>query len=164
QDIFLRVIMVPDLTFGELCRVEALIRQRYSSYFGRLRFRLHRMELHPVGVIQTTATLSLTITEVMLRFVFLHLLDQTLVTMNTQSTICPCVTSFLVNNSLRFAWNELGGRVARFESTVDLLTTLLRILGNVEDVGCVFNEAVVTPEYLRGVFPVRLNSYATECS
>ncbi|POM58551.1 Hypothetical protein PHPALM_36792, partial [Phytophthora palmivora] len=91
---------------------------RYSSYFKIIFFKLKRMDQHPIGMMEASATLSLTITE---------------------ATLQCC--------SVRFSWDDC---VTRLESTLDLLAPLMRILGNVEDVSYVLNEAVITPEYLIG--------------
>ncbi|ETK85127.1 hypothetical protein L915_09969, partial [Phytophthora nicotianae] len=54
---FLRAVMAPDVAFGELCGVDALIDQwqRYSLSFGSLYFKLNRMEEQPFGALETSA-------------------------------------------------------------------------------------------------------------
>ncbi|KAJ8538960.1 hypothetical protein ON010_g12910 [Phytophthora cinnamomi] len=159
QEYFLRATMADNVAIGELTGVEALIEQwkRYSSYFGSLHLQLKRMEEQPLGAMVATATLSLTITEATLRCVFPHLLatgvphaynegidrnSSLYYRLLTQRLECPC--------TVRFMWDDTTGRVTRLDSTMDLLSPLLRVLSSLEDVSYVLGEALITPSHLIG--------------
>ncbi|KAK1930300.1 bZIP transcription factor 1 [Phytophthora citrophthora] len=161
QEYFLRAAMAEDVALGELSGVDDLIDQwqRYSSYFGKLYLHLNKMEQQPQGAMKADATLSFTITEATLRFVFPHLLDGETVHEDEQDAgsaayvppraplvgqrlHCPC--------SVRFSWDDAVGRVTQLEATVDLLSPLLRELGDLELVSFVLEKALITPEYLIG--------------
>ncbi|ETL48718.1 hypothetical protein L916_01705, partial [Phytophthora nicotianae] len=162
QEYFLRAVMAPDVAFGELCGVDALIDQwqRYSLFFGSLYFKLNRMEEQPFGALETSATLSLTITEVTLRYVFPHLLEQRIEetcsdgeASGSATIVSPLGTRLLGQRldcrcTVRFCWDDSIGRVTRLFATMDLLTPLLRVLGNIEEVSYVIDQALITPEYL----------------
>ncbi|KAF4319354.1 hypothetical protein BBO99_00006004 [Phytophthora kernoviae] len=55
-------------------------------------------------------------------------------------------TQLEVQGSVRFEWDANLGRVASVLCKADLLTPLLALLGNLEDVSRVFSNALVTPE------------------
>ncbi|KAE8985870.1 hypothetical protein PR003_g23244 [Phytophthora rubi] len=146
QECFFRAAMADDVGVGELKGVDALIEQwrRYSSYFGSLHLQLNRMEQQPLGDMVAVATLGLTITEATLQFVFPHLLaaHHYSVRLLNQRLECSC--------TVRFTWDDSTGRVTRLDSTIDLLSPLLRVLGSLEDVSHVVGEALITPAYLIG--------------
>ncbi|KAG6948068.1 hypothetical protein JG687_00015718 [Phytophthora cactorum] len=52
----------------------------------------------------------------------------------------------VVSGSVRFDRDNLNNRVVRISSQIDLVSALLQLLGNVEDVSFVFNGARITPE------------------
>ncbi|KAL4174193.1 hypothetical protein KRP22_006139 [Phytophthora ramorum] len=147
QEYFLRAVMATDVAFGELSGVDVLIEQwqRYSSYFGSLQLHLNRMEQQPCGGMATSASLSLTITQNTLRYVFPHLLHD-------NSPICSRLLGQRLHCrcSVRFLWDDSAGCVARLDCTMDLLSPLLRTLGNLEDVNYVLEEALITPSHLIG--------------
>ncbi|KAG4038630.1 hypothetical protein PC123_g25806 [Phytophthora cactorum] len=169
QEYFVRAVMTPDVEFGELCGVDALIDQwqRYSLAFGSLYFQLNQMEMQPFGAMEALATLSLTITEATLRYVFPHLLRQTSDN-NDEESASATITSPLGTRllgqrldcrySVRFSWDDSSGRVTRLRGTMDFLTPLLRVLGNLEEVSFVLKQALITPEYLIGEVPTRSGS------
>ncbi|KAE9172977.1 hypothetical protein PF005_g26472 [Phytophthora fragariae] len=149
QECFFRAAMADDVGVGELKGVDALIEQwkRYSSYFGSLHLQLNRMEQQPLGDMVAVATLSLTITEATLQYVFPHLLA-----VPHYSSLTPRLLNQRLECSctVRFTWDDSTGRVARLDSTIDLLSPLLRVLGSLEDVSHVVGEALITPAYLIG--------------
>ncbi|KAG7392407.1 hypothetical protein PHYPSEUDO_000815 [Phytophthora pseudosyringae] len=167
QEYFLRAVMASEVAFGELSGVDLLIDQwrLYSSCFGHLHLQLNRMEQHPLGAMVASATLSLTITEATLRYVFPHLLVQAKAGADNdednggQAVINSPLCYQLLGQrldcrcSVRFSWDESTGRVTSLACTMDLLTPLLRVLGNLEDVSYVLEHALMTPEYLIGEMP-----------
>ncbi|KAG1695803.1 hypothetical protein DVH05_019142 [Phytophthora capsici] len=166
QEYFLRAVMAEDVALGELSGVDALIDQwqRYSSYLGKLYFRLNKMEQQSQGAMKTAATLSFTITEATLRFVFPHLLDGETIHESelqdpsaTYASLCGRLVGLRLHCqcSVRFSWDDAVGRVTKLEATVDLLSPLLRELGGLELVSCVLKKALITPEYLIGEMPQR---------
>lgn len=119
--------------------------------------KLKRLEQQPLGNVVATATLSLTITEATLRYVFPHLLalegsqshsedlgraSPLYARLLRERLECPC--------TVRFMWDDSTGRVTRLDTAIDFLSPLLRALGSLEDVSYVLGEARITPACLIG--------------
>ncbi|KAG3123012.1 hypothetical protein PI124_g23839, partial [Phytophthora idaei] len=128
-----------DAAMGELRGVEALIEQLllFSQYFGTPHLKLQRIESVAPGVMAARAKLSMMVTEFTLRHAFPHLeepasedrgdgrglLYQRLL---GQRVECNC--------SLTFLFDEDSDRVVRLETSIDLTTPLLEMLGSLKDV------------------------------
>ncbi|KAJ8531783.1 hypothetical protein ON010_g14180 [Phytophthora cinnamomi] len=157
QENFLRRSMSPLVVIGEIIGVDALSEQwqRYSTYFGNLHLNLMWMKEQPFGALNTSASLSITITETTLRCVFPHLLGMTRADgANADSGNLPLCARLLGQRlecrcSTRFLWDSTG-LVSRLDSAMDLVTPLLRVLGNLQDVSLVLDNALITPDYLIG--------------
>ncbi|ETI49088.1 hypothetical protein F443_06985, partial [Phytophthora nicotianae P1569] len=52
----------------------------------------------------------------------------------------------VLQGSVRFDWDEKSKHVIRLQHQVDMMSMLLEMLGNLEDVVLVFNGAHITPE------------------
>ncbi|GMF46492.1 unnamed protein product [Phytophthora fragariaefolia] len=159
QVYFLRAVLADDVVIGELTGVDAFIEQwkRYSSYFGSLHLHLKRMEEQTLGGITATATLSLTITEASLRHVFPHLLESNVEEFEYDNAgrVYPLHSRLLGQRlecscTMHFVWDDMTGRVTRIDFMMDLLSPLLRVLGNLEDVTYVLGKASLTPAYSIG--------------
>ncbi|KAG1690070.1 hypothetical protein DVH05_028408 [Phytophthora capsici] len=151
QEYFLRTVLTPDVELGERNGVDTFIEQwrRYSTYFGSLHLQLKRMEEQPMGALLATASLSLTITEATLRSVFPHLLAST----SAESfTLCTRLLGQRLEcqYTIRFQWEDLTKRVTGLECKMDWITPLLRVLGNLQDVNCCLENALITPYNLIG--------------
>ncbi|ETO80956.1 hypothetical protein F442_04651 [Phytophthora nicotianae P10297] len=163
QEWFLRSAMSPDIVIGEQSGVDALIEQwrRYSTYFGNLNFQLKGMEEQPFGALVATASFSFTITETSLRHVFPHLLATSGAEHTGFGTEHTMLWTRLLGRrldcrcSLRFQWDDSAGRVTQLDWKMDLLTTLLRVLGNLEDVNYLLEKALITPTNLIKDLPTK---------
>ncbi|KUF88844.1 bZIP transcription factor 1 [Phytophthora nicotianae] len=164
QEWFLRSAMSPDIVIGEQSGVDALIEQwrRYSTYFGNLNFQLKGMEEQPFGALVATASFSFTITETSLRHVFPHLLATSGAEDTGFGTEHTMLWTRLLGRrldcrcSLRFQWDDSAGRVTQLDWKMDLLTTLLRVLGNLEDVNRVLKKALITSDNLVNDLPTNI--------
>ncbi|EGZ06345.1 hypothetical protein PHYSODRAFT_531555 [Phytophthora sojae] len=153
---FLEKAFVHDVAMGDLRGINALMDQwrRYSLYFEEPHLELNRVEVLVKGVVSATATLSVTITDFTLRCVLPELatckgrkalqLNRTLL---GKRLSCDC--------SMRFLFDEASCRVVRIEPKIDLVTPLLRILGNIKDVSAVCKYALLTSECVVGDLPER---------
>ncbi|KAF4314695.1 hypothetical protein G195_011629, partial [Phytophthora kernoviae 00238/432] len=148
---FLKTVLAPDVAMGELHGFDSLMEQlrRYSQYFDEPQIQLERIETLALGVLSATATLSLTITETTLRYVFQQSEkssggmsedeDKSLWTRLVGERLgCRC--------SINFLFDEKSGRVERLEPSIDFMSPLLRALRGVEDVMGVFENALLTSE------------------
>ncbi|OWZ05582.1 hypothetical protein PHMEG_00022304 [Phytophthora megakarya] len=144
--------MTPDVSDGLGSGVESLVRnwELLSLYFDDFEVQLQRQEkIGSDSLIATTST-TLTLSSRSLRQGFPHLnsdkeggiyggkwsalaiklLDQRIV----------------VHSSVRFDWDNTREQVGSIQSQSDLLTPLLHLLGNLEDVSRVFHNARITPD------------------
>ncbi|OWZ19832.1 hypothetical protein PHMEG_0005860 [Phytophthora megakarya] len=108
---------------------------------------IHSISTHTVVAITKT---SLSLTEKTLRNVFPHLFDA-----GTHCTSMCVVAEKLrgqqifLSGSTRFVWDTESERVVSILFKSDMITPILRILGNLEDVSRVFEGALITPDFCR---------------
>ncbi|EGZ18072.1 hypothetical protein PHYSODRAFT_261472 [Phytophthora sojae] len=137
---FLKATMASDVTDGDATGPDALLRhwRLFSMVFDDVHLQLKRMEQIEDDSLLALSSISITITEKTLRYVFPPL----------NPTIAKKLLKqrLVVRGSSRFDWDESCGRVIRLESKLDLLSPLLQLLGNLEDVATVFENAQLTPE------------------
>ncbi|KAE8972330.1 hypothetical protein PR003_g22889 [Phytophthora rubi] len=148
---FLEKVFVHNVSMGDLRGINALMDQwrRYSLYFEEPHLELKRVEVIAKGVVSATATFSVTITDFTLRCVLPELATcggrktlQLKKTLLGKRMECNC--------SMRFLFDEASGRVVRLEPKIDLVTPMLRILGNIKDVTAVFKYALISSECVLG--------------
>ncbi|KAL3673987.1 hypothetical protein V7S43_001672 [Phytophthora oleae] len=88
----------------------------------------------------------LTITENTLRNAFPHLLSDGLDTERAQLAHKLLGQQVVMRGCVQFEWDSEMGRIDRVQHKADLLAPLLDLLGSLEAVSCVFDNALVTPE------------------
>eukprot|EP00644_Phytophthora_capsici_P015706 jgi/Phyca11/121681/e_gw1.44.87.1 len=144
---FLRATMAIDVVDGSECGVEAHLNnwRLFSLYHGDVQLQLERLEKGPGHSVVATMKTGITITENTLRNLYLHLL----VNESDDDKWSPLAYRLLnqrieINGSIRFVWDPSSGRVTSLQSTMDLLTPILRLVGSVDDVARVFDGAFIT--------------------
>lgn len=80
----------------------------------------------------------------MLRFAFPHLTDGTEDDMWLASRLFG--QRLVTTGCTKVIWDEEAGRVVSIQYTADILSTMLQLLGNVEDVSRLFSSARLDPE------------------
>ncbi|KAG2988929.1 hypothetical protein PC119_g19423 [Phytophthora cactorum] len=146
QLVFLRSSMTEDVVLGELRGVDALVEQwkRYTSYFDDLQFHLEHMTTLSEDFIAATASLNVTISESTLQYVFPYLLaggrDTAILRAKLlgQRLFLPC--------RLCFEWDRSSKRIARMENTVDILPSLVQVIGSIEDAAFVLEQALIAQD------------------
>ncbi|ETK95260.1 hypothetical protein F441_01820 [Phytophthora nicotianae CJ01A1] len=143
---FLKATMAPEVTDGDLIGAEVLLEswRRFSLYHGDVNVELTRLEQVSRDSLFATTQTSITITQNTLRFLYPHLVN-----VNDDSHEAALALKLLdqrlvVHGSVWFDWDSTTGRVVRLESKLDLLTAMLRLLGDLESVVRVFDEALIT--------------------
>ncbi|KAG2519214.1 hypothetical protein BBO99_00008099 [Phytophthora kernoviae] len=152
---FLRESFADDVSMGDLTGADMLMEQlrRYSLYFGDPQTKLNRIEAVASGVMRATATLSVTVTDFTLRHVLPHLekpvgrgeedehqsLREKL--MGARLT-CEC--------SMTLLSDEQSGRIVRLMASIDLLPSLIRLLGGLENLSSVLDHAMFSQECVVG--------------
>ncbi|KAG2782336.1 hypothetical protein PC129_g4628 [Phytophthora cactorum] len=150
---FLRLSMAPDVTTGFEYGPEALLEnwKRFSLCFDDVRVQLRRLETgDAVDSLVVSTITSITISSDTLRQAFPHLNS------DGQAGVrggewSPLVAKLLdrrlvVQGSVSFDWDSKTDRVTRVMTQLDMLTPMLRLLGSLEDVSRVFENALITPE------------------
>ncbi|OWY95847.1 hypothetical protein PHMEG_00034044, partial [Phytophthora megakarya] len=127
--------------------VEAIVEnwKLLSFYHDEVQIRLQRMEQITQDSLLAFAMIRLTITKKTLQYLYPHLIDN-----NDKGTAALAAKllnqHLLVRGSVRFDWDSVNERVVRLESKFDILSPILKLVGSLENVVRVFEEALVTPE------------------
>ncbi|KAL3657508.1 hypothetical protein V7S43_017646 [Phytophthora oleae] len=141
-----------DVGMGDLNGVDALLEQvrRYALYFSDPKMHLERVEELVPGVVMATAQFTATVSEFTLRCVFPHLeaprpgddVEDEYQALREkvlgQSLHCSCKMTFMID--------EESGRVARLETSLDWMGPLVQVLGNVNDLSSLHNQALITQD------------------
>ncbi|KAK1934138.1 bZIP transcription factor 1 [Phytophthora citrophthora] len=145
-----------DVGMGDLNGMDALLEQvrRYALYFCDPKVHLKLVEELVPGVLTATAQFTATVSEFTLRCIFPHLqtprpgddiedeIRALREKMLGQSLHCSCKMTFMID--------EETGRVARLEASFDWMSPLIRLLGNVDDVSSMLNQALITRDCVIG--------------
>ncbi|KAG7392397.1 hypothetical protein PHYPSEUDO_000805 [Phytophthora pseudosyringae] len=158
QLVFLQSSMAADVMLGEQRGVDALVEQwkRHTSYFDDLQFQLEHMARISEDFISATAFLNVTLSESTLQHVFPWLLaaeegggrrtsaqeeDKAAILRSKllgQRLFLPC--------RLCFEWDGVAKRIVRMENTVDVLPSLMQVLGSLEDAAFVLEHALIAQD------------------
>ncbi|KAG1695835.1 hypothetical protein DVH05_019173 [Phytophthora capsici] len=138
---FLRGSMSADVTDGMQSGPDALLEnwRLVSLYYDDVSVKLEQLEQDGVsGSLVGKTVLHVTITEETLQNVFPQLVSH-------ESLLASKLLNqrLALRGSVRFDWDKASGRVMRLNSTVDMMTPMLELLGCLEDVATVFNGALV---------------------
>ncbi|EGZ14595.1 hypothetical protein PHYSODRAFT_412865, partial [Phytophthora sojae] len=149
---FLRGIMAPDVVDGSVCGVDARSEnwRRFALYFGNAHIELRGMKMPSQHTLVADITTTVTVTWNTLQFAFPHLNSDA--KGGTQGGAWSPIASriigrqLLAHGSMHFGWDDTSDKVVRFQMRMDLLTPMLNLLGNLEDVLLVFSKASITPD------------------
>ncbi|ETP42852.1 hypothetical protein F442_10262 [Phytophthora nicotianae P10297] len=146
---FLRATMAPDLDAG--------------TVFRDIQIRLGRLDQISENSLVAYCTTSITITRSTLSSLFPRLVDQCFNHNNTSKCYRiadrPVGQRLVLYGSVRFTWDTTNNCVTSLITKADMLSPLLRLLGNLEDVSLVFRHARINPEC-----NLVVNSYANQHS
>lgn len=144
---FLRAMMTPDVTDGSVYGIDALLERwrLYSLYHSNLDIELERLEMGAPNTVIATTRVSMTITESTLYHAFRHLFNGN--ASHSERLVAKLLGQHVtMSGSVRFGWDDTCGRVHSLEHSADMLTPMLKLLGNLEDVAFVFSRARITPD------------------
>ncbi|KAF4030008.1 hypothetical protein GN244_ATG18238 [Phytophthora infestans] len=150
---YLQSSMTPDVTEGNLIGADAILEKWkfLSLQHDDVHLQLKRLEqIGQNSLLALTAT-SITITKNTLCHVYPHLTGK-------KSHLAAKLLDqrLAMRGSVRFDWDASLGRMTRVESTVDMLSPMLELLGSLDDVVLVFDKALLTPD---GRITSRRSSY-----
>ncbi|ETN03924.1 hypothetical protein PPTG_15241 [Phytophthora nicotianae INRA-310] len=152
QMAFFQSTMAPDVVFNADQGIDKMIQYwNFLSYaFKDMEIELKRMMQENEDSLVATSVTSVTISEQTLLAVFPHLsnedtpeLDETKVLLR-QALVNQRITML---GSIRFEWDAINGQVTSVSIESDMLTPMLHLLGNLEDVSRVFADALLSLDF-----------------
>ncbi|OWZ11446.1 hypothetical protein PHMEG_00015532 [Phytophthora megakarya] len=145
QKHFLSNTMAPDVTDGTVVGLEMLLKnwEFMTRCLPNVDMQPIRIENGPTGVIIAIVSCTFTITETSLRLAFPYLSDRDEGYVIAVKLVGQELT---MNGTYQFHYDEQSNRVTCIKPTLDILTPLLSLLGSLENVAHLFENAVITPE------------------
>ncbi|ETP18491.1 hypothetical protein F441_07293 [Phytophthora nicotianae CJ01A1] len=147
---FLTASMSPDLDTGITSGIEALMKRwkTFTRLFPSGHIQLENLrQLTSDSLVATTST-SVTLTEHVLQHLFQHGSDDGKAHSIRRGRVFSRLQGqhIVMRGSVRFGWDEGAKRVVRLYFQTDILTPMLGLLGNLEDVSFIFSGALITPD------------------
>ncbi|KAG1691723.1 hypothetical protein DVH05_026733 [Phytophthora capsici] len=141
---YMREVAVADVMFNEEYGPEAVVRfWCLSQWFGDVAVEVEEFQTRDCNTLVVATTTRVTITNKTLRIVFPNLC-----TANNKTIASRLINRRLVlRGSTRFEWDHSTRLVTRILSQTDMVTPMLELLGNLEDVSKVFEKALISPEF-----------------
>ncbi|ETI41943.1 hypothetical protein F443_12864 [Phytophthora nicotianae P1569] len=144
----LQTTMAPDVLIDTGSGVDALVKKwnLFTQWFPDVRIQLKQLKQITEQSIVALTTTSFTITTRGMQGAFPHLFKA------REGSRCAQIAARLrdqhvvLQGSVRFDWDEKSKHVIRLQHQADMMSMLLEMLGNLEDVALVFNGAHITPE------------------
>ncbi|KAG1695832.1 hypothetical protein DVH05_019170 [Phytophthora capsici] len=137
---FLRANFAADVTDGLLSGAEAILEhwRLFTIYHGDVKVQLKRLDQARSDALLATVAIGFTVTENTLQQLYPYLKEELAGKLLNQR--------ITATGSVRFNWDETTGRVVRLESKLDLLTSMLELLGSLENVATLFDHARISPD------------------
>ncbi|ETN13843.1 hypothetical protein PPTG_08540 [Phytophthora nicotianae INRA-310] len=145
---FMRDMMSPNVVFNAAYGPEAIMQHWFfMNWFGEVDVELKGWELTDGNSLVAITTTSVTITKHTLRNVFPHLRTIDNSDRNGKLAEQLLLQRLVMRGSTRFEWDDSTCRVTRVIAQSDMMTPILHLLGNLEDVSRVFEQALISPEF-----------------
>uniref|UniRef100_H3H5G9 Uncharacterized protein n=1 Tax=Phytophthora ramorum TaxID=164328 RepID=H3H5G9_PHYRM len=145
---FLHAAVSPDVVGETGFGVERLIEdyRRLALYLPDSDTQLVRLDTGPGDSLTATAAVAIVVTAKMLHFAFPHLVRDGDRGQWSQLAATLLGQRFVLRGSIQFKWDSGTSRVKLVQTRADLLTPILRLLGDLETISRVFDNALITPE------------------
>ncbi|KAJ8574897.1 hypothetical protein ON010_g4319 [Phytophthora cinnamomi] len=146
---FLQTKMASDVVHQYGRGPESLLKhwKRNSLWFNDVKYRLVCLEQDTDDSLIATTTTSFIMTETTLLKVFPHLCNTREPNENPHIAAKLLGKRIIVRGTTRFVWDCVFGWVTHLVEEADLLTPLLSILENLEDVSTVFDGSLIQPNF-----------------
>ncbi|KAG2854938.1 hypothetical protein PC116_g11234 [Phytophthora cactorum] len=145
----MRDMMAADVVFNAGYGPESIMQHWcFVDWFGHVDVELKGWETTDGVSLVGITTTSVTITKHTLRNVFPHLRTTDNSDRNGKLAEQLLHQRLVMHGSTYFEWDDSTCRVTRVISTSDMLTPMLQLLDNLEDVSRVFEQALISPEFL----------------
>ncbi|OWZ10831.1 hypothetical protein PHMEG_00016244 [Phytophthora megakarya] len=162
---FIQSTMTANVLAESGCGMEAILEdyRLYSLYQPDLDHRVIHLENGFEDTIVATTRLKVKISAITLRYAFPQLVSDPLKWETLGKKLLG--QKFTLRGSVEFKWDADIQRIVSIQRTVDILTPFLELLGNLEDVVSVFENAMVTPDctlVLDDALPISTNTTVSE--
>ncbi|POM61366.1 hypothetical protein PHPALM_29628 [Phytophthora palmivora] len=146
---FLKATMAPDLDAGTVRGLESLARnwKAFTQFFQDVQIRLGRLDEVAENSLVASTTTSITITRHSLSCMFPHLISD-----GHEGAEWSHIASRMLNQrlvmrgSVHLNWDSDSNRVISLITQADMLSPVLQLLGNLEDVSLTFANALISPD------------------
>ncbi|OWY98829.1 hypothetical protein PHMEG_00030300 [Phytophthora megakarya] len=142
QEDFVRANMAADAVFNGENGPQAILNnwKFISQWFDDVEFELEGLNKGGFNTLVATTTTSVTITERTLQYAFrCDTVDESTLVLQGQRIVMHGLT--------RFSWDPASNCVSSVIAQSDMLTPILQLLGSLEDVSCMFENALVSPAF-----------------
>lgn len=141
--------MAPDVIHGTNQGVDSLLGywKIFSLFFDDIDIQAVYLKRGAKGSLLATTEATLTVTPSTLRYAFPHLLQADKGEEWTPLAAKLLGQQLILRGFIYFGWDAEHHHVVHLQQEFDLLTPLLRLLGNLEDVSWVFSNAFITPTF-----------------
>ncbi|KAF4319353.1 hypothetical protein JM18_003205 [Phytophthora kernoviae] len=145
---FLQATMSLDVIGETGCGVEALLEtwKMITLLHEDIDIQLLRLDQGAGGSLVATTKVKFSINEKTLRLAFPHLINADEAGNWSRLAAKLLGQQLVVRGAVRSMWDEDSDRMISVQNEADMLTPMLQLLGNLEDVFCVFGNALITPE------------------
>ncbi|RLN48757.1 hypothetical protein BBJ29_008296 [Phytophthora kernoviae] len=145
---FLRATMSSDVIGETGCGVEALLEtwKMITLLHEDIDIQLLRLDQGAGGSLVATTKVKFSINEKTVRLAFPHLINADEADNWSRLAAKLLGQQLVVHGAVRLMWDEDSDRMISVQNEADMLTPMLQLLGNLEDVFCVFDNALITPE------------------
>ncbi|KAG1687628.1 hypothetical protein DVH05_004749 [Phytophthora capsici] len=138
---YMREVAVADVMSNEEYGPEAVVRfWCLTRWFGDVTVEVDNFQTRDCNTLVVATTTHVTITKKTLRTVFPDLCSKTIANRLINRRL-------VLRGSTHFEWDHSTRRVTRILSQSDMMTPMLELLGNLEDVSKVFDKALISPEF-----------------
>ncbi|KAG3168965.1 hypothetical protein PC128_g19255 [Phytophthora cactorum] len=145
---FLHAAMAPDVIIDTASGAHTLMRNRilFTQWFPDVRIQLKQLKQITEHSLIAFTTTSFTISAAAMKGAFPHLFQANEGTRSARVAARLRDQHLVLQSSVCFGWDEESKQVIRIHHQVDLVSVLVHILGNLEDVVLVFIGVQISPE------------------
>ncbi|OWZ09862.1 hypothetical protein PHMEG_00017366 [Phytophthora megakarya] len=145
QQDFVSKVIVSDVAFNARCGRERMMKQwkLLSQWFVGIEFNLVELKSISAGSLVAATTTSVTFTERTMHIVFPRLISGKRRMLGEKLLNRRIV----MHGSVRLAWSTTNCQIIGLFAESDMLTPVLRLLGNLQDTSYVFEKAPISPSF-----------------
>ncbi|OWZ07949.1 hypothetical protein PHMEG_00019586 [Phytophthora megakarya] len=145
QQDFVSKVIASDVAFNARCGRERMMKQwkLLSQWFAGIEFNLMELKSISAGSLVAATITSITFTERTMHIVFPHLMSGKRRMLGEKLLNRRIV----MHGSVRLVWSTTNCQIIGLFAESDMLTPVLRLLGNLQDTSYVFEKAAISPSF-----------------